>query len=240
MRKRTIATLSFVFVLSTILLCIQPTTAQNGSYATILYPDAFSTSKLHWRITNVTDEVVEFGFGSGTFWHAQAGQELSFEVQVIADDDLTGLLTIGNLTLPANDSRIAAELVFSIWPWFPGLVSHLDWIAVDQAATEAAASFYMNGTLDIQDGASTKTYVYHQGPWGNQNTTLVYDIDSGILLSAYTEFFFLNDYHLGIDFVALTQNPTNLNTLLFLGVFAIVLVIVLFTFVISQHRSKRV
>jgi hypothetical protein len=232
--------LSFVFVLSTVLLCVQPTTAQTDPYAPILYPDAFSTSKLHWRITNVTDEVVEFGFGSGTFWHAQAGQELSFEVQEIADGELTGLLTIGNLTIPANDSRIAAELVFSIWPWFPGLVSHLDWTAVDQSATEAAASLFMNGSMEIHDGFSTKRYEYHQGPSGNQNTTLIYDINSGILLSAYTEFFFLNDYHLGIDFVTITQNPTNLNTLLFLGIFTVVLVLVFFSLVISRHRTKKV
>lgn len=231
--------LSFVFVLSTGLLCVQLTTAQGLPYASQLYPDAFSTSKLHWRITNVTDETVEFGFGSGTFWHAQAGQALSFEIQDIANDELTGLLIIGNLTLQANNSRIAAELVFSIWPWFPGLVSHLDWNAVDQAATEAATGFWMNGTLDIQEGLSTKTYKYHQGPWGNQNTTLIYDINSGILLSAYTEVFFQNDYHLGIDFVALTQNPTSLSIMLFVGVFGIVLIIVFFAIVISRARSKK-
>jgi len=239
MRPRTEVMLSFVFALSTILFCVQPTTAQTLPYAPQLYPDAFSTSKIHWRITNVTDAAVEFGYGSGTFWHAQAGQALSFEIQGIVNDELTGLLTIGNLTLPANDSRIAAELVFSIWPWFPGLVSNRDWNAVDQAATEAASGFWMNGTLDILEGLSTKTYVYHQGPWGNQNTTLIYDTNSGILLSAYTEFFFQNDYHLGIDFIALTQNPTFLNTLLFVGTFGIVLVIVFFAIVISGARSKK-
>jgi hypothetical protein len=239
MRTSTIIVLSFALILSTLLLWVQPTAAQNHTYAPGLYPDAFNTSKLHWRISNVTDEVVEFGFGSGTFWQAQAGHAVSFEIQEIANYELTGLFTIGNLTLPTNDSRIAAELVFSIWPWFPGLVSHLDWNTVDQAATEAAASFFMNGSLDIHDGLSTKTYNYHQGPWGNQNTTLVYDINSGILLSAYTEFFFLNDYHLGIDFVALTQNPTELNTLLFVGAFGVVLALVFLGLVISRARSKK-
>jgi hypothetical protein len=231
--------ISFILSLTGILLWVQPTTAQNLSYAPGLHPTAFHTQKLHWRINNVTDEAVEFGFGSGTFWQAEAGQTLVFEIQEVVNDDLHGLFKIGNLTIPANDSRIAAEIIFSIWPWFPGLISHLDWNSVDQAATDTAASFYMNGSLNIETTSTTKTYEYHQGPWGNQNTTLTYDLGTGILLSAYTEFFFLNDYHLGIDFLLLTQNPTNLLTLLFVAILIVVLIIVITGFAIVRVRPKK-
>ncbi len=231
--------ISFIFSLTVILLWIQPATAQNLSYAPGLYPTAFPTQKLHWRINNVTDEAVEFGYGSGNFWQAKAGQTIIFEIQEVINDELHGLFTIGNLTIPANDSRIAAEIVFSIWPWFPGLVSHLDWDTVDQSATDSAASFYMNGSLIIEATSTTKTYEYQQGPWGNQNTTLTYDLGTGILLSAYTEFFFLNDYHLGIDFLLLTQKPTTLTTLLFVAILIVILIIIITSFAITGVRTKR-
>ena len=239
MKSKLVIGLCLVFVLSTVTFWVQPVAAQDPSYAPGLAPSPFYTPKLQWRITNVTEEVVEFGFGSGQFWHARTGQALTFDIQEMANDEISGIFTIGNLTIPANDSRIAAEIVFSIWPWFPGLVSHLDWSAVDQQATDAAASFYMNGSLDIQTTSTTKSYVYHQGPWGNQNTTLVYDLGTGILLSAYTEFFFLNDYHLGIEFITLTQNSTNLTTMFFVAIFVVAIIIVAFAFVASRLQNKK-
>lgn len=239
MKNKIVIGFCFVFVLTSVLLWIPQTTAQNISYAPGLYPNAFSSPKLHWKIKNVTNEVVEFGFGSGTFWQAQAGLALTFEIKEIANDEIFGVFTIGNLTLLANNSQIAAELVFSIWPWFPGLVSHLDWNTVDQDATDAATTFFMNGSLDILTTSTTKSYIYRQGPWGNQNTTLVYDLVSGILLSAYTEFFFLNDYHLGVDFITLTQTRTSLVTVLFVVILAIVFIITIFCILIIRLRSNR-
>jgi hypothetical protein len=239
MKNKSVIGLSLVIVLSTGLFWAQPTAAQNTSYAPGLSPNPFNTPKLQWRISNVTDESVEFGFGSGQFWHARVDQALTFDIQEIVNDEVSGIFTIGNLTIPANDSRIAAEIVFSIWPWFPGLVSHLDWNTVDQQATDAAATFFMNGSLDIQTTSTTKSYIYHQGPWGNQNTTLVYALGTGILLSAYTEFFFLNDYHLGIEFIVLTQNPTILATMLFVGFFVIAIIIVAFAFVVARLQRKK-
>jgi hypothetical protein len=239
MKNNLVIRLGLVVVLSTVMFLTQPTSAQNLSYAPELTPNPFNTPKLHWRITNVTSEAVEFGFGSNQFWHARIGQALTFDIQEIANDEVSGIFTIGNLTIPANNSRIAAETVFSIWPWFPGLVSHLDWNTVDQQATDAAATFFMNGSLDIQTTSVTKSYIYHQGPWGNQNTTLVYNLRSGILLSAYTEFFFLKDYHLGIEFMILTQNPTSLTTMLFVAFFVIAIIIVAFGFVIARLQPKK-
>jgi len=239
MATRTIFTLSVICVLSTVLLWAQPTTAQSLAYATELSPNSFITPKLNWKITNATAEVVEFGFGSETFWQVQVGQALTFEIRQHTNDELHGLFTIGNLTLLANDSRVAAELVLSIWPWFPGLISHLDWNAVDQAATDAAMSFYMNGSLEIRSTTRTRSYIYHQGPWGNQNTTLVYDVNSGILLAGYTEFFFLNDYHLGIQFAKLTQKPTSLTALLFIGILGVAVIILSFGFMIRRMEPKK-
>lgn len=239
MRTKILVSFSLICVLSMVLIAFQPVTAQTPPYHPGLQPSTFSSPELHWRVTNVTEEVVEFGFGSGNYWHTRAGQEVTFTIHQLANNELHGLFTIGNLTLPANDSRIAAELVFSIWPWFPGLVSHLDWTTVDQEATNAAMSFYMNGSLEIITTSTTKSYIYHQGPWGNQNTTVVYDLTTGILLAGYTEFFFLNDYHLGIEFLILTQSPTELATPLFAAVLVLVMIIIAFSFAIVRKNNKK-
>ncbi len=174
--------LTMICLITLILIAgnILPTAAQSLSYSDELIPNTFSAPLVQWRITNVTSEVVEFGWGTGSFWQASPNQVLVFDIHRVTNNEVHGVFTIGNLTLPANDSRIAAELAFSIWPWFPGLISHLDWSTVDQNATNAATGF-MDGTLEIRTTPTTKTYIYHQGVYGNQNTTLIYDLQNGIL-----------------------------------------------------------
>ncbi|MFX1562262.1 MAG: hypothetical protein ACFFDP_03030, partial [Promethearchaeota archaeon] len=193
---------------------ILPTAAQSTEpYSVSVTPTPFLTPRPQWTVVNVTTEAVEWGWGSGDYWETKAGEQVIFEIQDIRDGELHGLFTIGNLSLMTNDSRIAAELTFSIWPWFPGLVSHLDWSTVDQNATDSATG-WMEGDLEIRTTASTKTYIYHQGLYGNQNTTLVYDLSTGILQEGYTEFFFLNDYHLGLKLVQSSRFPTSFTVMI--------------------------
>lgn len=206
-----------------------PTTAQSiEPYSSSVTPTPFLIPKPQWIVTNVTTETVEWGWGSGDYWQAEPSDQVIFEIQEIRDGELHGLFTIGNMTLLINDSRLAAELTFSIWPWFPGLVSHLNWSTVDQNATDSATG-WMEGDLEIRTTASTKTYTYHQGPYGNQNTTLVYDLYTGLMQEGYTEFFFLNDYHLGLKLVQAARFPTSLTVVVggitsVVGVTAIVVV----------------
>ncbi|MFW9830536.1 MAG: hypothetical protein ACFFD8_01995 [Candidatus Thorarchaeota archaeon] len=239
MQKRSLITFSIICLLLITHVSSQSIAAQQLVYSPELYPSPFNITKLHWQITNVTEERVEFGFGTGHYWQAQTGQVLAFQIHEISNNEVYGLLNIGNLTLFNNNSRIAAELVLSIWPWFPGLVSHLDWVTVDQAATEAATSYFMNGSLEIRTSLDTKSYIYHQGPLGNQNTSLVYDLHTGILLAGYTEFFFLNDYHLGIELITITRTPTTLPSLVFNATLLVVLLSSIIIFVITNRRAKK-
>ena len=76
------------------------------------------------------------------------------------------------------------------------------------------------------------------GSTGKRVVIVDADLGMGILLSAYTEFFFLKDYHLGIEFIILTQNPTSLTTMLFVAFFVIAIIIVAFGFVVARLQPK--
>jgi hypothetical protein len=207
-------------------------------YSSVVTPSPFLTPpSLQWTITNVTNQVVEWGWGTGSYWKANRSDPVTFEIAAIQDNEVHGQFTIGNLTLLTNDSRIAIELVFSIWfnssIWFPGLVSPLDWVAVDQEAA-ASVSGWMAGDLEIRTSTATKTYIYHQGVYGNQNTTLIYDIRTGVLVEAYTEFFFFNDYHLGLLLIRAARQFT-LPTLFLVNITILAVVAVLLVFI---HKRK--
>jgi len=214
---------------------VLPTTAQGiEPYSSSVTPTPLLRPRLQWIVTNVTTEAVEWGWGSGDYWKTGPNEHIEFEILELRDGELHGSFTIGNLTLFTNDSRIAAELTFSIWPWFPGLVSHLDWSSVDQNATDSATG-WMEGDLEIRTTASTKTYIYHQGPYGNQNTTLIYDLNTGLLQEGYSEFFFLSDYHLGIKLTQAVRLPTSL-TILICGIGIVVVAIAIVTKPIIRRR----
>jgi hypothetical protein len=219
--------------------CSLPVKAQSiMAYSSSVTPTPFLIPKLQWTVTNVTEQAVEWGWGSGDYWETKEGDQVVFEIQKIQDDELQGLFTIGNLTLFTNDSRLAAELTFSIWPWFPGLVSNLDWSTVDHNATNSATG-WMEGNLEIRKTDGTKTYIYNQGPYGNQNTTLVYDLHSGLLLEGYTEFFFINDYHLGLELVRAAKYPTSLTIVIGgTAVLIAVTVMIIISFIRRQKTEK--
>ncbi len=228
MRSKPFIILSCGFLLLLLGGNIMSASAQStAQYSVNVTPSPFVTPVLKWTITNVTERAVGWGWGGDLFWQAQPGQLVVFEIYEFRDDELHGLFTIGNLTLPTNDSRIAGELMFSIWPWFTGLVSHLDWAAVDQAATDSATG-WMEGNIEIHTSATEKTYTYHQGSFGNQNTTLVYDKNTGVLQAAYTEFFLAEDYHLGLQLAqtSLYLTPLALIILAGFGIIGFVVMVV--------------
>ncbi|GEM_PF-6136376 len=236
MRSKNPIILSCVFILILLLGSVQKVPAQDFAYSPAVTPTPFYTKTVEWQITNVTSEVVEWGFGSGAFWQANENQHIVFDIHQLADAEVHGIFTIGNLTIPTNDSRIAAEIAFSIWPWFPGLISHLTWTTVDQRSTDAASGLLV-GELEILTTTTTKSYIYHQAAPGNQNTTLIYDKQTGILLEGYTEFFFLNDYHLGVEYVGVTQVPTS--TTYFGVLLTAIFVSLIIAFVVIRRPSVR-
>ena len=125
----------------------------------------------------------------------------------------TGNLTLGNLTdLQTNSLAIASNLVLSIYPWYPGLVTETNWTQQTIDARNAANGMYTQGSLNITNvtyRAGTDNFYrkaiefqYTENKsLGNQNTTLIYDSASGVLLygSSAVEFSTLIIITLNLD-----------------------------------------
>jgi hypothetical protein len=153
----------------------------------------------------------------------------------------SGTIEIGNLTTQTTNNKTGEVLALSIWGWFPGLItSSNDWADQKQAAQEVAQEEWYLGSLQIQDSTYNYTglmrqainFSYQQDPSvGNQNTSLTYDKNTGVLLEGYTEFKFEAPYFLKLkliysdlilpDDVNLTPLTitVNLITIAFLGFF---------------------
>ncbi|MHA2271289.1 MAG: hypothetical protein ACXACI_05460 [Candidatus Hodarchaeales archaeon] len=110
-----------------------------------------------------------------------------------------GLLEFGNLSLNVDNAESGLGLTLSVYPWLPGLVTHTNWTWHRNMAEEAALGGFQKGNLSISEigykifavQRMATVFEYAQDKTtGNQNTTLVYDIETGVLLHAYTEISF--------------------------------------------------
>jgi len=159
-----------------------------------------------WKIQYITNKTIAWwdsrGF-QGNF-RANEGDIVIFEINTIADD-IEGKFIFGNMTLTlVNDSDIASALTLSIWPWFPGLISHLNWSQVIVEA-KAANTGFMQGNLTIVEYTRFILFSYQQNKTSGQNTTLIYDLNTGILMSGYTAF---GDYYLGLVYEEKLENES--------------------------------
>ena len=159
-------------------------TIQAGTYA-------------EWQINSVTDQPVAWfridiwtPMGS---WKAENGSQISYTVTAVTDD-VYGDLLIGNLTITNSSSaEIASNLVLGILFWGPGLITHTNWTTHTEEAQDQARSEWINGTLTITE----RTHTYMDTTFetitfdlvaSSQNTTLIYEKHSGILMEAQTGF----------------------------------------------------
>ncbi|MHA2105588.1 MAG: hypothetical protein ACW981_19345 [Candidatus Hodarchaeales archaeon] len=125
-----------------------------------------------------------------------------------------GNFTFGNLSLSIDNPSIGSNLGFSIWPWIPGLVTHSNWTWHIQEAVSASQGQYLLGDISINGVNDSKAYqigdfnrigiefVYQQAKPGNQNTTLIYDQATGVLLYGFSEIFIEKMYFLELDLIS--------------------------------------
>ncbi|MFX0185292.1 MAG: hypothetical protein ACFE95_19595 [Candidatus Hodarchaeota archaeon] len=121
----------------------------------------------------------------------------------------TGKIEIGNLTVHTTNNKSGEVLALSIYGWFPGLItSASDWNYQIQVAEEVAQGEWTLGNLSTNEfkynysGFHRRAinFSYCQDPSvGNQNTTLIYDKETGVLLEGSTEF--LDSYILRLKLV---------------------------------------
>ncbi|MFX0087988.1 MAG: hypothetical protein ACFFAU_20210 [Candidatus Hodarchaeota archaeon] len=215
----------------------------------IFYPIQASGNEVNflsqWEIVAWNeDNPVAWEYPS-TYFTAKIGSIINYTLSSYDSGNFTnpssGTIEIGNLTTQTNNNKTGEVLVLSIWGWFPGLITSAnDWAYQKQSAQEAAEGEWTLGTLKIQDliynykGMSRQAinFTYQQDPSiGNQNTSLIYDKNTGVLLEGHTELMFNIPYFLNIKLifsdlivpsdVNLTPQTIHINliVMVFLGLF---------------------
>jgi len=220
--------------------------ASSDDYYQPLVPSQLGNTIVNWRIVEVPEIAVQWGWTGEGAWLAESGSIMSFTI-ITLDEHITGNLKIGNFTIEVNNTDAARELVLGVWgltPFFPGLI-----VAIGQdnlgdlndtayASAERVQSNYMNGTMEssyepvVVGGTSYDCIVfdYEQDPTGYgepQRTYLAYDTLTGVLVRANTSVTIVNEYILVLELQSiLPPGPAMLLIVGGLSVFAIVVIVV--------------
>ena len=157
-----------------------------------------------WKILNCNENITQEWYSKNIFVKAQIGSLVTYNItssQNNMTDPNSGVFSIGNATNIATDNYdLANNFVLSIYPWLPGFVldSYI-WSLNEADARDAAASGFLQGNLTITNlknytlagfSRSAVQFIYSENlANGNQNTTLIYDYSTGVLLYANTTYY---------------------------------------------------
>ncbi|MFW9857058.1 MAG: hypothetical protein ACFFFG_18555 [Candidatus Thorarchaeota archaeon] len=167
-----------------------------------------------WQVVQWNDEFIGWWNWPDVTFQASNGSYLNYTTTHYEPANFThpsnGTIAFGNLTIQATNNKTAEVLVLSIWPWLPGLITSTDWDMQEDVGRDAANGLFTKGSFSRVDttynvlGLSRQAvnFTYGQDPSvGNQNTTLIYDRNTGVLLEGYTEFVFEIPYTLHLKLV---------------------------------------
>lgn len=172
-----------------------------------------------WKVREVTNFTM--WYTGGGYCAAVNGSEMEFQITNLSND-VSGLLSLGNVSVESNNTMIALDLTLGVWPgWLPGLVVEVGENNIHAlndsayAAAERVAGNWMNGTIvskyeNITVGTSEDECIvfdYQQDPPGTQVTHLAYSLTSGVLVEANTTVTFASTYILVLSLESL-ENPT--------------------------------
>lgn len=181
-------------------------TAQTNGYSSVLEEG----TSVHWDVdigTNFT-----MWYTGGGYCAVENGSTMTFSINSV-DDEISGSLSIGNVTVSTNDTMAALDLTLGIWPaWLTGLfveVGQENIYSLNEtayAAAERVSGNWMNGTMSsrhdsIYLGAREVECIifdYVQDPPGTQRTYLAYSLSTGVLVEADTSVTFGSTYRLAI------------------------------------------
>ncbi|MFX0045848.1 MAG: hypothetical protein ACFE8Z_08375 [Candidatus Hermodarchaeota archaeon] len=179
-------------------------------YDPILVPKSTGNTKITWTVLNSSNDAFALYWSGSGAWLAENGSAMVFEITGV-EEDVEGMLTLGNMTWSSNDTEIAMDLTLSVWsvsnPWLPGFIVKTGESNLNQlnstafAAAARVSGNYMNGTMTssyeqvVAGGAEYDCIVfdYVQDPtlFGEpQLTRLSYDIETGVLVRANTSYSF--------------------------------------------------
>lgn len=158
-------------------------------------------SKNVWNLLQWNENNVPEWWPRSIYIHAQAGTKVMYNITHSLDNMTypnNGTFTIGNATnIITNNFDLANTFALSIYPWAPGFVADpYNWTGQINLAKEGASPSHTNGTLSITQGTTqfsnynrtTYKFVFNQSlTVGNQNTTLIYDKSTGVLIYGFSE-----------------------------------------------------
>ncbi|MBE0525940.1 hypothetical protein E4H12_00360 [Candidatus Thorarchaeota archaeon] len=145
-KKSTLLFLVGLFILS---FSITPHVAGNPSVIE-------SGTEVEWRVSIAPRNITNMYYSEGGNMIAENESLMSCTVSQIADD-VSGYYTIGNVSVLANDTEIARDLVLGVWgnptEWWPGFfvetgsanIAILN--ATAFASAERVSGNYLNGTM---------------------------------------------------------------------------------------------
>ncbi|MHA2198475.1 MAG: hypothetical protein ACXABN_01270 [Candidatus Thorarchaeota archaeon] len=181
-----------------------------------------------WEIESTPNDAFNMFYTGGGNWLAENESTIFFGVTSVGED-VIGSLTIGNVTVLANDTNVAKDLTLGVWgtptEWWPGLIIEVGQSEIENlnetayASAERAVGNYLNGTMvssydTITDASDQQhqciIFDYEQDPTGfgePQISHLAYSIDTGILIEANTSYSFGVPYELAFRFAGVAT-PT--------------------------------
>ncbi len=191
------------------------TTLNTPSMATDAKPAKNVISDTFWTLTQWNENATVNWWTAGQKVNASVNSSVSYKITAENPSNFSypnsGQFSIGNVSALATDNNdISSNLALSIWPWMPGVIAHTNWTYQKITAEKAANGTFTQGQLDIFENhlydageyprRSIQFYYSQNQTLGNQNTTLIYDYDTGVLLCGYSEFTFATPYYIELRF----------------------------------------
>ncbi|MHA2352089.1 MAG: hypothetical protein ACXABX_03100 [Candidatus Thorarchaeota archaeon] len=208
--------ITLTFIVALFVLSVSGTPQVSG-YSSVIQ----AVSSVMWEIESAPNDAFNMFYTGGGNWIAQDETVIGFGISSF-DADVLGHLTIGNVTVLANDTEIAKDLTLGVWgtptEWWPGLFVEVGLSDIEilnstaYASAERVAGNYLNGTMMSSYETINSTdnephqcivFDYEQDPTGfgePQRTHLAYSLETGVLIEANTSYSFGTPYELVFRF----------------------------------------
>lgn len=155
-------------------------------------------------------------------WGVSQNEQIIFEITNDTSNEMEGILVLGNYTF--NDIRnidVASALALSIYPWNGGFFANAsDWTSIAESIenTNTSVTLIEDYAQNINDDDYTfDIYEFNTDNYYGQYSLFRYDVESGVLLNAFTSFGY---YHLNISLsstnIDMQGTVTNMITYYFL------------------------
>lgn len=211
--KKTLRISKIIVVITLLQMVIVATNNQKSALGS-LPATSYSDQSFSWVIDDISigsnvwiNSTLWFTIAN---WHANIGDEITYNIsdvfQIENKDYTKGSLNIGNLSLTTNDHAIGTNLALSYYPWVGGLISlEKDWMTLGDVTPFSTNT---NITIDTDSKATilekeVNTVKFKLND-SSQQTELVYEAETGILVSGKTSAFGFNlEIHLSSSSIPL-------------------------------------